>query len=66
MRLLDKRTLTHHLVTVKAEVACTESTVTVMVNVYISSFFFPGAEGAVFSNSVETPHVRSEPFKELR
>ncbi|XP_048884299.1 uncharacterized protein LOC125750481 isoform X2 [Brienomyrus brachyistius] len=26
----------------------------------------PGAEGAVFSNSVETPHVRSEPFKELR
>nr|XP_023675340.1 delta-sarcoglycan-like [Paramormyrops kingsleyae] len=26
----------------------------------------PGAEGAVFSNSVETPHVRSEPYKELR
>uniref|UniRef100_A0A667XYV0 Sarcoglycan, delta (dystrophin-associated glycoprotein) n=1 Tax=Myripristis murdjan TaxID=586833 RepID=A0A667XYV0_9TELE len=25
-----------------------------------------GAEGAVFSNSVETPHVRAEPFKELR
>ncbi|XP_036404745.1 delta-sarcoglycan-like [Megalops cyprinoides] len=26
----------------------------------------PGAEGAVFSRSVETPHVRAEPFKELR
>eukprot|EP00064_Thunnus_orientalis_P003291 superscaffoldBa00000262_g3300 len=26
----------------------------------------PGAEGAVFSKSVETPHVRAEPFKELR
>uniref|UniRef100_A0AAZ3S9D6 Uncharacterized protein n=1 Tax=Oncorhynchus tshawytscha TaxID=74940 RepID=A0AAZ3S9D6_ONCTS len=25
-----------------------------------------GAEGAVFTNSVETPHVRAEPFKELR
>ncbi|XP_062309825.1 delta-sarcoglycan [Osmerus eperlanus] len=25
-----------------------------------------GAEGAVFSNSLETPHVRAEPFKELR
>ncbi|XP_061904852.1 delta-sarcoglycan isoform X1 [Entelurus aequoreus] len=25
-----------------------------------------GAEGAVFSKSVETPHVRAEPFKELR
>ncbi|XP_066572557.1 delta-sarcoglycan isoform X3 [Amia ocellicauda] len=25
-----------------------------------------GAEGAVFSNSVETPQVRAEPFKELR
>ncbi|XP_030649668.1 delta-sarcoglycan [Chanos chanos] len=25
-----------------------------------------GAEGAVFSSSVETPHVRAEPFKELR
>ncbi|CAL8268566.1 unnamed protein product [Merluccius merluccius] len=26
----------------------------------------PGAEGAVFSSSIETPHVRAEPFKELR
>lgn len=25
-----------------------------------------GAEGAVFSSSIETPHVRAEPFKELR
>ncbi|XP_076130704.1 delta-sarcoglycan isoform X2 [Alosa pseudoharengus] len=25
-----------------------------------------GAEGAVFTSSVETPHVRAEPFKELR
>ncbi|CAL8307738.1 unnamed protein product [Gadus morhua 'NCC'] len=25
-----------------------------------------GAEGAVFSGSIETPHVRAEPFKELR
>lgn len=25
-----------------------------------------GAEGAVFAKSVETPHVRAEPFKELR
>ncbi|TWW75277.1 hypothetical protein D4764_14G0012800 [Takifugu flavidus] len=25
-----------------------------------------GAEGAVFSKSVETSHVRAEPFKELR
>lgn len=25
-----------------------------------------GAEGAVFSNSVETPHIRADPFKELR
>ncbi|XP_068188207.1 delta-sarcoglycan [Antennarius striatus] len=25
-----------------------------------------GAEGATFSKSVETPHVRAEPFKELR
>ncbi|XP_061659381.1 delta-sarcoglycan isoform X5 [Syngnathoides biaculeatus] len=25
-----------------------------------------GAQGAVFSKSVETPHVRAEPFKELR
>ncbi|XP_028323214.1 delta-sarcoglycan isoform X2 [Gouania willdenowi] len=25
-----------------------------------------GAEGAVFSKSLETPHVRAEPFKELR
>ncbi|XP_037544135.1 protein KIBRA [Nematolebias whitei] len=28
--------------------------------------FITGAEGAVFSKSVETPHVRAEPFKELR
>lgn len=28
--------------------------------------FVPGAQGAVFSKSVETPHVRAEPFKELR
>ncbi|KAJ8276815.1 hypothetical protein COCON_G00085670 [Conger conger] len=25
-----------------------------------------GAEGAVFTGSIETPHVRAEPFKELR
>ncbi|MBN3276725.1 SGCD protein, partial [Polyodon spathula] len=25
-----------------------------------------GAEGAVFSNSIETPHIRADPFKELR
>ncbi|XP_041079303.1 delta-sarcoglycan isoform X2 [Polyodon spathula] len=24
-----------------------------------------GAEGAVFSNSIETPHIRADPFKEL-
>lgn len=29
-------------------------------------FFIPGAEGAVFRHSIETPHVRAEPFKELR
>lgn len=32
----------------------------------IMSSVISGAEGAVFSKSVETPHVRAEPFKELR
>lgn len=26
----------------------------------------PGTEGAVFGHSVETPHIRAEPFQDLR
>lgn len=32
----------------------------------MSSPVISGAEGAVFTKSVETSHVRAEPFKELR